>query len=70
MTIRGKMITVYLLVTSFLQSYIAFEFGAKNYLKCYEGTTGQFKARSCPAYSTTCSQVRFCKDISIFNDLF
>ena len=43
------------------QSYI--ETMKKNiaHLQCYEGIDLKVKARSCPAYSVTCSKVTICK---------
>lgn len=35
------------------------------HLQCYEGIDSKMKARSCPAYSVTCSKVKMCKILCI-----
>merc|ERR1712062_399968 len=53
-----------LLFTDDVQSQSYDESMRKNitHLQCYEGIDSKMKARSCPAYSVTCSKVKMCLD--------
>ena len=56
-----------LLFTDDVQSQSYDESMRKNitHLQCYEGIDSKMKARSCPAYSVTCSKVKMCKILCI-----
>ena len=58
-----SIILLELLFTDNVQSQSYDESMRKNitHLQCYEGIDSKMKARSCPAYSVTCSKVKMCK---------
>ena len=62
-----SIILLELLFTDNVQSQSYDESMRKNitHLQCYEGIDSKMKARSCPAYSVTCSKVKMCKILCI-----
>ena len=62
-----SIILLELLSTDNVQSQSYDESMRKNitHLQCYEGIDSKMKARSCPAYSVTCSKVKMCKILCI-----